>query len=71
MQIHLAYCPTVLVLSIATSMLIQITLNVNIVFLNAIVALIIILAVPVLEIPHGIIVVRHLNATAHQDHSAI
>jgi hypothetical protein len=71
MQIHLAYYPTVLVLLMAISMRIQITLNVNPAFLNAIIALIMIPAFLVLAILNGIIVVQHLNATAHQDHSAI
>jgi hypothetical protein len=71
MLIHLAYYPTVLVLLMATSMHIQITLNVNPVYANAIIALITVLVFPVLAILHGIIAARHLNATAHQDHSAI
>ncbi len=57
MQIHLAYCPTVHVLLMATSMLIQITLNVKPAYPNAIIALIKTLAFPVLAILHGIIVV--------------
>jgi hypothetical protein len=55
----------------ATLMIIQITLNVNPAYLNAIIALTTTLVFPVLAILHGIIVVRHLNATAHQDPSAI
>ncbi len=38
MPIHLAYCPTVLVLLMATSMRIQITLNVKPAYRNAIIA---------------------------------
>jgi hypothetical protein len=55
----------------ATSIRIQITLNVKPVILNAIIVLTTTLAFPVLAILHGIIVVQHLNATAHQDPSAI
>jgi hypothetical protein len=57
MPIHLAYCPTVLVLLMATSMRIQITLNVKPANLNAIIAQIITPVFPVLAILHGIIVV--------------
>ncbi len=57
MQIHLAYYPIVLVLLMAISMRIQITLNVNPVYPNAIIALTTTLAFPVLVILHGIIVV--------------
>jgi hypothetical protein len=57
MQIHLAYYPIVLVLLMAISMRIQITLNVNPVYPNAIIALTTTLAFPVLAILHGIIVV--------------
>jgi hypothetical protein len=71
MQIHLAYCPTVLVLLMATSMPILVTLNVKPACLNVIIAIITTLAFPVLGILHGIIVVLHLNVTAHKDRSAI
>jgi hypothetical protein len=57
MPIHLAYYPTVLVLFMATSMHIQITLNVKPAYPNAITAVITALAFPVLAIRHGIIVV--------------
>jgi hypothetical protein len=52
-------------------MRIQITLNVKPAYPNAIIALTTALVFPVLEIRYGIIVARHLNATALQDHSAI
>ncbi len=71
MQIHLAYYPTVPVLLMATSMRIQIKLNVKPAYPNAIIAQITSLVFPVLAILHGIIVVRHLSATVHLDHSAI
>jgi hypothetical protein len=48
MQIHLACCPTVLVLFMATSMLIQITLNAKPAYPNAIIAQITTLAFTVL-----------------------
>jgi hypothetical protein len=71
MPIHLAYYPIVLVLLITTSMLTQITLNAKPAYPNAIIALITTLVFLVLGILHGIIVVRQLNAVAHQDRSAI
>ncbi len=71
MPIHLAYYPIVPVLFMATSMRIQIKLNVKSAYPNAIIAQITALAFPVLAILHGIIVVWHLNATANQDRSAI
>ena len=67
MQIHLAFCPIVLALLMATSMPILVTLNVKPVCPNAIIAQITLPAFPALAILHGIIVVRHLNATAQQD----
>jgi hypothetical protein len=57
MPIHLAYYLTVLVLLMATSMRIQITLNVKPANPYAIIAQITSLAFPVLGILHGIIVV--------------
>ncbi len=57
MQIHLAYYPTVPVLLMATSMHIQITLNVKPAYPNAIIALMTALVFIVLEILHGIIAV--------------
>jgi hypothetical protein len=55
----------------ATSMLIQITLNVKLACPNAIIAQITVLAFPVLVILHGIIVVSPLNAVVLLDRSAI
>jgi hypothetical protein len=57
MQIHLAYYPTVPVLLMATSMRIQIKLNVKPAYPNAIIAQITSLVFPVLAILHGIIAV--------------
>jgi hypothetical protein len=56
MPILLAYSPTVLVLLMASSMLIQIKLNVKPAYLNAIIVQITALVIPVLAILHGIIV---------------